>query len=327
MLHLTSTDDAARLAKRALEFVEAEIGSLPSDAQLLDDFLFLMDHHDSYVKGLTWDGAYDFEKLRVKLRREVGAIEVAKRIVGLGNLGVLGEYQESLTMLRDGGVSQVSPFDDYENHWGERLNRTRKLFEFYVASGVRLSGGKVTSIAPGADDSQRNPDVLIEDFPLSGVACKVVSGKHIQTLIENIEKGSHQVAVSAADMGIVLLDVRNRIDTELLFPQTDATTYRTFRYAAHAEAVVQKLLGDLADEVLEATSAEWRQQRYEQTNCKAFGLIAQSCAVIETDAGPVPTLVGKGRIIPIVDGCDPELDDALRLARWVGDTVPMPELQ
>ena len=52
-------------------------------------------------------------------------------------------------------------------------------------------------------------------------------------------------------------------------------------------------------------------------------LIAQSCAVIEDDEGPIPSLVGKGRIIPIVDGQGPELEDDLILSRWIGDTVTL----
>jgi hypothetical protein len=326
MLHLTSTEDAAKLAQRAVDVVEAEIGELPSDSPLLDDFLFLIDHHDSYVAGLSWDDAYDFEKMRVKLRREVGALEVAKRIVGLSNCRELAKYGECLELLREGGVSQASLFQDYDQQWGEPLNQTRKIFEFYVSSGIRLNGHQKATVAGKADNTQQNPDVLVDNYSIEGVACKVVSGQNLQTLIENIEKGSSQVEKSVANKGLVALDVRHRIDTELLFPLTGETTYRTFRYAPHAEALVQKLLGDIADEVLNATTPEWRQARFQETNCKAFILIAQSCAVIETEHGPVPTLVGKGRVIPIVDGQDPELDDALEIARWIGDSVPMPNL-
>ena len=312
------------LAERALAFVEAEIGKLPVGSPLLDDFLFLIGHNDSYIKGLTWDDAYDFENLRVKLRREVGAIEVAKRIVGLANFGELGEYRECLELLREGGVSQASPFHDYDQQWGEPLNQTRKLFEFYVASGIRLNGQHRAVVAGKADTTQLNPDVFVATHSLQGIACKVVSGKSLQTLIENIEKGSSQIAKSAAAKGVVVLDVRHRVDTELMFPIIGETTYRTFLHAEHAEALVQKILGEVADEVLNATTYQWRQDRFQEANCKAFILIAQSCAVMETDYGPVPTLVGKGRVIPIVNGQDPELDDALELSNWVGDTVPIP---
>lgn len=321
MHHLTSSEDAARLAELALKRVEAETGALPIASPLLDDFLFLIDHHDSYIKQLAWNDAYDFENMRVKLRREVGAIEVAKRIVGLADCGELADYRECLELLRGGGVSQASPFLDYDQQWGEPLNQTRKLFEFYVASGIRLNGNQRAVVAGKADDSQQNPDVFIAAHSLQGIACKVVSGKSLQTLIENIEKGSSQIAKSAAAKGVVVIDVRHRVDSELMFPIIGKTTYRTFLNSEHAEALVQKVLGDVADDVLNATSPQWRQDRYLETKCKAFVLIAQSCAVIETEHGPVPTLVGKGRVIPIVDGQDPELNDVLEISKWIGDSV------
>lgn len=321
MHHLTSTEDAAKLAQQALDSVESEIGKLPNDSPLLDDFIFLIDHHDSYIKQLAWDEAYDFENMRVKLRREVGAIEVARRIVGLADCGELADYRECLELLREGGVSQASPFLDYDQQWGEPLNQTRKLFEFYVASGIRLNGNQRAVVAGKADDSQQNPDVFVAAHSLQGIACKVVSGKSLQTLIENIEKGSSQIAKSAATRGVVVIDVRHRVDAELMFPIVGKTTYRTFLHSAHAEALVQKVLSDVADDVLNETSPQWRHDRFLETKCKAFILIAQSCAVIETEHGPVPTLVGKGRVIPIVDGKDPELDDALEISKWIGDTV------
>ena len=146
---------------------------------------------------------------------------------------------------------------DYDQSWGKPLDHTRKIFEFYVASGVRINGGLPVEVASGADSSQANPDVKINGgFPIKGVACKVVSGQNIQTIIENIEKGSSQVEKSSCTKGIVALDVRHRIDTELLFPQTDQSTFRTFKHANFAEAVVQKLLGEIADEILNATSKE-----------------------------------------------------------------------
>ena len=288
----------------------------------MQDLQFLIDHRDSYIKGKTWDGAYEFATLASVLRREVGAIEFSKRVVGLDRLGTLMEFEESLKLFERGGVSPASPFTDYEKLWGEPLNHTRKLFEFYAASGINLNGKNAVEIAKESDHSQHNPDILIGDgYSIMGIACKVVSGLNIQTVIENIEKASLQVKVSKASKGVALLDVRNRIDNELLITKTGVDSYRTFKCTRHAEEVIQGELATLADQVLDATSPQWRQDRYEETSCKAFILHAHSCAILETGHGPVPTCVGKARIVPIIDGQDPELDDALELGGWIGNGI------
>lgn len=318
-LNLLTTDDATKLGQLALTAIENVIGNIPGNSPLFTDLNFLIEHHESYLYDKSWDETYTDDNFRETLRREVGTIEVAKRVVFLDRLGELSRFKESLELLRLAGVSQAAKLSDYDIAWGIPADQTRLLFEFYTASGIRLLGGRPVEIA--GKNNPENPDVLIGQFPIESVTCKVSTGNHLQSLIDNITKGSDQIGKSSAKSGLVIVDIRHRVDDELLFAKIEEGKYRTFLHPYFAQKAIADVLHEVADEILNATTEEERQEWYVASKCKAFVLTAHSCSIVETREGPVPTNTGQAITVPYVAYGDSEIADALTLSQWIGGHV------
>ena len=327
-LELTSIADAVKIAHTALAAIEAQGVIIPASSPLRADLEAIEHHYQALLEGKTYDEAYDFESLRIGFRRRFGALEVLKRIVALDQSARLSDFSEALQHFRDGGVSLASPFTDYPSLNQEAQSHTRLLYEFYIASSLALNGSLTVEIAGTKDTSQGNPDVLIKDFPIEGIACKVVACKSDVTLLDRLMEGAEQVERSQCSAGIVALDIRQCVDQEILMPKIEEG-YRTFRFEHDAIIETDLIIRNVGERIQAAIPDDYRHIYAERTKRAAFLLTAQGFAIIETETEKVPLTINRSHVIELLAESDAQyfdIEPELRLANWI-DATPNVTLQ
>lgn len=119
-----------------------------------------------------------------------------------------------LRILNDGEVRQTtkSPASDQV---------ANKLFELYVGCLAMRCGTQVTLDDP-SDSRGDNPDVLVTFGKTRwGLACKVLHGTHPQSILNLVASGVDQIERSDATTGLVIVDLKNRIDHNYYWPLTE----------------------------------------------------------------------------------------------------------
>lgn len=107
---------------------------------------------------------------------------------------------------------------------------SNKLFELYIASlcmhcfdNVKIENPSNSNAAPQA----RNPDIMF-DFNKRrwAISCKVMHSDNIKTMMDTYAKGIDQIKKCAADVGIVIISLRNIIDYNELWPILNGEQFR-----------------------------------------------------------------------------------------------------
>ncbi len=112
---------------------------------------------------------------------------------------------------------------------------SNKLFELRLALACMEHGTGLQMDDPIRSSDGSNPDVLctMPDRQKWGFACKVPHSNNPTTLFERFAEGVEQIERSSADVGFVVLSLKNLIPHEELIPRLDRRADGTPLYGAH----------------------------------------------------------------------------------------------
>lgn len=156
--------------------------------------------------------APDFGDSRQLLREALGFHQFASMIAKSERLEGFEKMIPHLELLNRGCALQNTALANYDE-------ASNKLFELLIGlAALNVPGASIEMDHPKKTKGN-NPDVLaLLDGVLWGFACKVPNGTAEMTLFENVAKGVEQIERSRADTGIVVLNPKNVLPHEALFP-------------------------------------------------------------------------------------------------------------
>jgi len=148
--------------------------------------------------------------MRPTQRRIVGLLHLASLIVRAHRRADAVHMKDHLRLVTTCSFAQnVKAISD------EGSNKVFELLMGLVASEV---GTNVDMDSPRHAQGD-NPDVLFKfQARRWAIACKVVNGVSPLTLFERIEEGIRQIEVSAADVGVVAINMKNVLEHDDFWP-------------------------------------------------------------------------------------------------------------
>jgi hypothetical protein len=165
-------------------------------------------------KSTTEDTMQD---LRVEYRPAFGLHDLIRRIVRLHDRPDFPVLVDHLRLLNTGTVAQnvVAPTDQV----------AAKIFELFIGL-VCLEIGAGTQLDGPVLSYGDNPDILTRlDGRLWGFACKVLSGRSPKTMFDRLREGIDQIENSPAEIGCVIINLKNQIDHDKTWPLLNAEEY------------------------------------------------------------------------------------------------------
>jgi hypothetical protein len=182
------------------------------------------------------------------IRNAAGVHDFAAKLLAARDTPEFVQFVEHLKLIATGKVkttlSQTTENDPTDD-------AARKLVELYVAC-LAVHCGESVRLDHPTNAKGDNPDILLSwRDKIWALAIKTPSSRHGQTLFENIEKAAEQIERSAADKGLVVLNVKNIIDHEALWKGSFATLDEA---VAALKAEIAKV-GETADK--DRCSADW----------------------------------------------------------------------
>lgn len=138
-----------------------------------------------------------------------GIVELAEQLLAVREHHDFGQLEQHLELLN----TTTAPQNRASSQTDQAANR---LFELLVACWAMRVGHEVELEVPGA--RKPNPDVLVTIKGRRwGFACKTLYSTHPESLVENLRKGVQQIRRSAAEIGIVIVNLRNLIPHEMFW--------------------------------------------------------------------------------------------------------------
>jgi hypothetical protein len=209
------------------------------------------------------------------IRSAAGVHDFAAKVLAARNTPEFGQFEEHLKLIATGKLrttlSQVTANDATDD-------AARKLVELYVAS-LAVHCGEDIRLDHPTNAKGDNPDILLSYLDKTwALAIKTPSSRHGQTLFENIKKAGEQIERSAADKGLVVLNVKNIIDHEALWNSSFATLDEA---TATLKAEIEKVC-QAADR--DRTAAEWDGVFAGHKTVLPVLLIGQSVVLLPTGA-------------------------------------------
>jgi hypothetical protein len=257
------------------------------------------------------------EDLRGLFRDAVGFRHLAQMIVKSESLPGFDKMVPHLELLNRGSALQntrAAPNDPASN----------KLFELLLGlAALNMPGASVDMDHP-ENAKGNNPDVLVTlGNKVWGFACKVPNGIADMSLFENIEKGIDQIEKSVAGTGFVVLNFKNVIPHDELFPivSRDESGAPLLGMHRNVESVTSKLreyvekrLRDMLDHVgvqnvLGAFAGKKALPGVLVVVQAGVGARLPETGLPPNVAGkPVPTFIGFLQLVPFADSClDPSV--------------------
>src|SRR5262249_36216835 len=147
------------------------------------------------------------------------------------------------------------------------------------------------------DDAKRNPDVLaVAVGKVWGVACKVLHGKALQTLVERVLNGIDQIDASRADRGLVIVNMKNSLGYDKAWPRKDPEPGGSeLAYVAHpdlpsAVGIIQAEANKLAERLITEGGGDAIGKRIEcSKSIPGVALYFPVSSGIGGPKGPMPT--------------------------------------
>ncbi|CAN5254932.1 hypothetical protein BH10PSE4_BH10PSE4_35110 [soil metagenome] len=182
------------------------------------------------------------------VRAALGFVDLAGKVVAVRDHPDFAQLIPHLQMLSQTSVLQNahSPITDQAGN---------KVIELYMACLAMYAASNVELDHPVTSSGGRNPDVMF-DFRNKkwALALKTLNGKAPRTLFENIKKAADQIEASAADHGLVVINLKNVLDHVGLWPAPDES---------YLEADVMSLLNFQVFSIIgmldEISAEEWSQ--------------------------------------------------------------------
>lgn len=144
-------------------------------------------------------------------RAAMGFVDLAGKVVGIKDHSDFGQLIPHLEMLSKTTVLQNATSavtDDAAN----------KVIELYVAC-LAMTFGSAIALDHPVSSKGDNPDVML-DFRGQrwALALKTLHSRTPRTIYDNIKKAADQVEASPATHGLVILNVKNLLDYDALWP-------------------------------------------------------------------------------------------------------------
>ena len=133
------------------------------------------------------------------------------KIVRLHNKSGFAQFIPHLELLNEGTVGQNKALQNCEEE-------SNKIFELLIALVLLDIGSDIALDHPHKSRGD-NPDILVTlNGKRWGFACKTVYGASGKTFFDNITKGAEQIEKSEAEIGCVVINFRNLIDHNSIWP-------------------------------------------------------------------------------------------------------------
>lgn len=229
---------------------------------------------------------------REKWRRALSLADFAEKIVLVRGHADFAQLIPHLRLLaEDFDLSQFS-FTAKENQ------ENNKVFELYVAA-MAMHLMKDCAVDSPTNSKGNNPDILGE---YSGkrwaIACKAMHTKSAKTFLERVKEGVDQIERSDAKRGIVVMNMKNTVDHDALWPSWQDANGDWY-YAAHftlagARARILAEFKHLQDELFAECGSEPAFYRLVFSGKKASPhvlLIYSTASGFQEPSGPVFTML------------------------------------
>ena len=157
------------------------------------------------------------EDLRIAYRPAFGLHDLIRRIVRLQNHSDFPVLVEHLRLLNTGTVAQnvAAPTDQV----------AAKIFELLIGL-LCLEIGTDTRVDGPVHSYGDNPDILTRlNGRIWGFACKVLSGRSPKTMFDRLKEGIEQIETSPAEVGCVIINLKNQIDHDKTWPLLNADKF------------------------------------------------------------------------------------------------------
>lgn len=178
--------------------------------------LKVIEVNEKYKGNIAHDNKED---IRLPLSEVAGLTEFIRKILKNRKNTDFSQLLPHLKLLNESmSVSQTAKSkiaDDGNN----------KLFELYIGL-LCMEIGKNVKLDDPNNSKGDNPDIMFEfNGELWAIACKSLHSKSELTLFDRIEEGVEQINRSKANKGIVIVNFKNIIDYNLIWPITNKVEF------------------------------------------------------------------------------------------------------
>lgn len=149
---------------------------------------------------------------REKWRRAISLADLAEKILLVKTHPDFSQLVPHLKLLA--GMADLSQFSTTlkENQ------DNNKVFELYVGA-MALHVFTQCAVDHPVESDGSNPDIMGKfNGKLWAIACKAMHSKNPKTFCERVLEGVEQIEVSAADRGLVVVNMKNTFDHDKLWP-------------------------------------------------------------------------------------------------------------
>lgn len=207
----------------------------------------------------------------------------------------------------------------------------QKLFEL-VAGCIAMGASDWVELddPTGQGRHASNPDVMFRYRGQSwGIACKTPDSQNTMTYLDRVEEGVHQVEVSSVDRGFVLINLRNLIPADMLWPRStlDGATpsYESFSDSDAPRLRLKEAVQGLRDRIVNEGHLD-RIAVIFQGRKKALPLLMQyafGSALVRSEGEPRTQPISLLHATPFAVGSPEPPDDAFvdRLLRDFSDAA------
>lgn len=183
---------------------------------------------------------------RTIARAAMGFVDLAGKVVGVKDHPNFGQLVPHLQMLSKTTVLQNATSQVTED-------AANKVIELYVACLAMTFGSNIALDHP-VNSKGDNPDVML-DFRGQrwALALKTLHSRKPRTIYDNIKKAADQIEASSASYGLVVLNVKNLLDYDALWPSP---------HVSYPEQLAFDLLKAQLDSIMlpleEITTEDWQ---------------------------------------------------------------------
>lgn len=146
------------------------------------------------------------------VRAALGFVDLAGKVMSVADTSDFDKLRPHLAMVGQGSIIQnttSSVLDEVSN----------KMIELYVACLAIKAGFSDVELDHPIRASGDNPDVM---FDFRGkrwaIALKTLHSTQPQTVFDNVTKAADQIEASSAEAGLVMLNVKNVLEHDVLWP-------------------------------------------------------------------------------------------------------------
>ena len=239
----------------------------------------------------------DLAGLRSALQMALGTQHLIRLVLRRAEHPEFGALVPHLRLLTNGSAATTVKADVTDRN-------AAKIFELTVALAA-LSEGRDLCLDDPQHSKGGNPDVLVRlgrDDRLWGLACKVMSSESPLTLLQRIEEGAAQIERSPADVGVVVLSMKNILPHTEILPQAERDDGRLTLGAASDKRLLSEFVqGEVNRRIFALLDAVGRTEvgRVVRAFGKALPAILVPVyvgAALVVENQPMPMLYGYGHI-------------------------------